>query len=147
MKKSLSIILLLILSSVGFANEITKKDAKDVYEKSIEKVYQWVEKGEGFVSEQAPLLCNEIIVFGRIQAIGTSLLGLAILIVSTFCLYKTLSKWCEDWDTADKFGISAGISMPIIVSTIIFCVGLYHFFMTIFAPRLFLLRELKDMIK
>ena len=53
-------------------------DKEQLTEQAIEKALEWASAAEGFVVEQAPEVCREIMVFGQVKSIAC---GVAIALV------------------------------------------------------------------
>lgn len=111
-----------------------------------EQLLEWLKDGSVFVKDQAPLICQEIVRFGQAQYALFCALGVFLTLISIAMLlfaHKKLKRpWPDDFVLTSIFSI-IGIIGGIVVIT---C-NLYYLLMTIYAPRLYLIQELKEFIK
>lgn len=185
MRSLLALILVLILSVPAFAgnqpapasapatqsssedltlekaiNKDTKEHTRQLYNRFLEKVYQWmdkggnfvekgVEKGTEFVSQQAPLVCNEIVLWGRIyygfwSVVGALILMQGIIFIRRSILDKETPYFIDYHDSIFSwrltrlllgigFSLGGGLLTIVNVST---------FLMALSAPRLYILQQI-----
>jgi hypothetical protein len=114
------------------------------------ELLKWVQAGGEFVKEQTPLLCQEIIKIGQINSIFDIVLGSICIIAFIFILKKSAKVFKED-DEETPRSIGCIISCVVfgigsIVSVVIIIISVYTLLMTIFAPRLYLLQQIKELL-
>ncbi len=114
-------------------------------------VQQFAEQGIEFIETQAPLLCQEIIVYNRIlYSIGVSIpfiIGCIWLIIY-FKITKPFFK-LEKWKDLQKNIVIAMNIIPIfgfIISSVLFGTNLESFIKVWFAPRVFLLEYFSNLV-
>lgn len=111
-----------------------------------DQLLDWLKDGGNFVKDQAPLICQEIVKFGQIIHLtaAISFFIMAILSIVVFCFCIKLFKKTREEDFILGVVMS---SLGIIGFTIPAIYNVYMFIMTIYAPRLYLISELKDLFK
>lgn len=118
---------------------------------------QWVkaqgENAGAFVSREAPLLIQEILTWGMVNAVMSTLLSVALAVFSArLCRkahrYMTANSRCLDNEEQALFVISCivlgGVSLVFVISAI--C-NLWECVYIMVAPRLYLLDTLSNLIK
>ena len=119
---------------------------KELTTTGLSKALEYIETAESFVVEQAPLLVQEILAFGMAEACITAFICLVVaagLGYGTFSLVAIAVK-----DKADEAAFLIGLLGG--GGSIGFTIGLFGQMFTIakitFAPRLYLLQELKALL-
>lgn len=126
---------------------------KEALGEALKMLVDSLQGGKDFVIEQSPLLVQEIVSFGRAK--HTILLSLAALSLVAFA-------WCvrKYWRPIDNFmdgltaddacgtfvGIVVGSLVWIGVSIGVFCSNFVPSLEAWFAPRLYVLHQIKDML-
>jgi hypothetical protein len=108
----------------------------------IQKIQSGVDQGTTFVSAQAPLIMQEIVLRGIICAAVGMVGGIALLIVSIILVRKMIH--LAKTDDAEWWMIVC-IAIPLLCggSFALFIYNLLNLFIRIFAPRIYLLEQLK----
>ncbi len=131
-------------------NEVLKK-LDEVSVETLNWVQQFAEQGIEFIETQAPLLCQEIIVYNRIlYSIGVSIPFIVgcIWLIIYFKVTKPLYK-IEKWNNLQENTAVASNIIPIfgfIISLVFFSLNLKSFIKVWFAPRVFLLEYFSNLI-
>ena len=113
---------------------------------TLDELCVWMEHSGGVVSQQAPLLCKDIISYGQLtSAVG----GLSFFVVSVVLL--SISLWCllRDLKTAND-SLYAFWLLSIIGSGVIGLLSLCQlseFVRATFMPRLYVVEELSNMLR
>ena len=113
---------------------------------SLDKVQEYIEASEGFILEQAPLVAQEIVLSGRIQY-GAIIVGLTVILIPLYtailtCLFKYWRKSEEDGFLC----ASAIIGIIAMFPTAFMFDAVHRGIIPFFAPRLYLLREISDLL-
>jgi len=112
----------------------------------LDEIMSWVEQGKEFVSEQAPLVVDEIIRWGVVKNVGLSVVFLVMVLCATLYLCRAHRIFKEGKDDEIVFFGS-------IISLVLGAVGVFGsiaaieklaFVLT--APRLYVLEQLGDLI-
>jgi hypothetical protein len=108
----------------------------------IQKCLDWMQGAEGFIIDQAPDICKEIINYGKIVHGFWFVFSITIFIVGLFLVFRSFPKvkWDEELDGND-FQFFCGSASSIVTFPII----LYNFFVLAkiyAAPKLYLLEKL-----
>ena len=105
---------------------------------SLDKVMAYVERGVGFAEEQAPLVVDEIILYGRVMETSYILIELLILAGGLWGVGKLLKLALESDD--ENYILCLIPLVPILLFVaVIFTLSLSKFYMAWFAPRLYVL--------
>ena len=168
MKKMIAIVLLASCSMAFAADPTDPNSLKDVSWDKISKdtvkevitasksataeIVSWVKSAKDFVVEQSPLVCQEILAWGRIKAIFYIGMGMVFLLITTLVscnFWKNKQKWHDKGGDANEFKFVASILVGIatfIVGTILILVNIHGLLYVIYAPRLYLLETLSKMV-
>lgn len=139
------------------------KDAKELLvEKgleSLEEIQSWLQSSKDFVTEQAPLLIQEIVRWGIFKSVLYISLSLVLFIIGILLVYRGYfsKKSHKDWETILPSGPSLEQGTRII-ETVVGCVVTFVTFITMWvdifslvfvltAPRLYVLQTLSDLLK
>lgn len=124
---------------------------------ALEKVLKWVEASEAFVVEQAPLVVQEIILFGRVRAAITMVICVIIvaaLIANSIYASRKAAKLMPEEDADDPFtrgvayAFSALISGLSLLPVSAFILSGWPMWMKPFvAPRLYVIQQIAEMIR
>ena len=124
-------------------------DNKELLEKAIEKAIHYAESTEAFVIDQAPQLCNEIVVCARANAtmpIVIMFLLWLCFVVSVPFLVRATRKLKDDTDMISaRIGYLAVISIILLVITCNYC-SVRDFNRAWFAPRVVVIENLRAMV-
>jgi len=145
-------------------------ETKEMFTKFLEKIYNWMDRGGDtiggaivetteFASKQVPIVCKEIVWFGIAKNGTFCSIGLILIIVG-ISFFISLSKDKRAYFISYKVGGEDFIDHPtfrftkIFLSALPFGIGLLIFvnyisglLMAIFAPRLYILQQIMEMIK
>lgn len=123
---------------------------------SMDIVNGWIEAGADFTSEQAPLVIQEIVTWGIVDGLIWAFVWafLIVLIQGACWHFRTiLKKWIKMDDSANnKENCEVGILVTWIVHYLAFSFmigvlfNLYHSLYVYFAPRLYVLETLADLL-
>lgn len=118
----------------------------------LEWLQEFSSKGVGFIEEQAPKLCHEIILLGIVQSAFWVVVSLFIVVVSYITAKKVTAYLCEEEKNGKQRGDNLQVgAIPFIVCgwvTPVFLVPIFtfHLFSSLYnllailvAPRLYLL--------
>ena len=112
----------------------------------LDEIMSWVEQGKEFVSEQAPLVVDEIIRWGVAKSVGLSVVFLLMILCATLYLRKAHRLFKKDDE--DEFTVCGAIlSVVLVVVGVIGSIAAIEklaFVLT--APRLYVLEQLGDLI-
>lgn len=119
---------------------------------SIEEIQTWLQSGKDFVSEQAPLVVNEILKWGIASSIFWMVFGILLLIIAVIA--GKIAIWTmrngKPTDDGDVFVFISTIITTMVTSTagfLLFSVNTYNLIFMLFAPRLYILDELSKLLK
>lgn len=133
------------------AMEETLKKLDQMGPAALDELKRWVESTTDFMSTQVPLVVDEIITWGLAKYIFATVICLPFLILLIHTL-KTRSK--VDWEDSSGYGQPTGSQVFWVIKavlglagSIIFCVHVYHALFVWFAPRLYVLEVLSDLVK
>lgn len=121
----------------------------DMITKYGDEVFKWLQDSGQFVKEQAPLVCQEAIHWGQVESIFFSLIGIAVLALAFF-LYKKGRYYLKlkPYPSEDGYMFCfMGSGFTAIIGIMIFSINLHHFLFITFAPRLYLLEQIKEILK
>ena len=119
---------------------------KDLATTGLSKAIEYIETAESFVVEQAPLLVQEILMFGLVNACISAFILLVLVLGLGYGTYRVVKAAVKDHadDAAALLGLLGGCV------TIGCTVGFFKYVFTIakitFAPRLYILQELKSLL-
>ena len=125
-------------------------DKEQLTEQAIQKALEWASAAEGFVVEQAPELCREIVALGRVQYTAIACLGLAIV---AWASIRGLRDTVEGLIKVEPGDVRWGRFVPGFLSVV--CGVIFLFLFTVwadplstvwFAPRLYVLEVLKEIM-
>jgi hypothetical protein len=140
-------------------------DIKEIIaEKGVEtlgEIQKWAKTTQDFATEQIPLVVHEIISWGLASRITAIMFCLSIISLAIFLIYAfTFSKsgqemWKEkpstpgDLTCNQGFGIFINISsiLAILISSIVSANYIVGVIFILYAPRLYVLQELSDLLK
>ena len=112
----------------------------------LDEIMSWVEQGKEFVSEQAPLVVDEIIRWGVVKNVGLSVVFLVMVLCATLYLREAHRLFKKDDE--DEFTVCGAIfSVVLVVVGVIGSIAAIEklaFVLT--APRLYVLEQLGDLI-
>lgn len=109
---------------------------------SLDKVTEYIEATGDFVIEQAPLVAQEIINLGQVQAtIKVTAIMIALLLTTSFSLYSWWRFHKSDSECWIMMGILSGVSA--IFALTCMCVSIYEAVVPFIAPRVFILHEIQ----
>lgn len=120
-------------------NEEIKTEALASINQLISYIQTGAKQAGDFVVEQTPLLVQEILTYNGIISGGLSLLGVVLFIVGVIVVFK--SKWDEPRLTNIPFVILA------VISQVVFWENIGTFLKITFAPRLYLIEYVSELIK
>ncbi len=126
-------------------------DKNQLTTEALATVLEWTKQGGAFIQEQAPLVVQEIVVRGRVTS--TAMVVISMLsIVSSIAFVKWVWEKSRKWDDEE-----AAIHCRIGSSIVAFCLS-FGMFITFFiyayeactawfAPRLYVLEQLQQLLK
>lgn len=123
----------------------------DIVEKlneSAEKLLDYVEQTGDFVVEQAPLVVQEMITWGITHCVfWIIIVSIVLLPIIAICGYFFRIGVKDDWDFdyCIPSGMVGGVSL--IFWFLVIASNIYDLLYIYFAPRLFILDQLKGLIK
>lgn len=123
----------------------------DIVEKlneSAEKLLDYVEQTGDFVVEQAPLVVQEMITWGITHCVfWIIIVSIVLLPIIAICGYFFRIGVKDDWDVdyCIPSGMVGGVSL--IFWFLVIASNIYDLLYIYFAPRLFILDQLKGLIK
>lgn len=120
---------------------------------SLDKVQEYIDATEDFVTEQAPLIAQEIIMLGRLESLWPVICGGTIGLVGLIAAFF-LARWAKGsadrGESAELFGVWSVFS---ITSGAASFAGMMHclsrvdnMFEPWFAPRVYLLHEIARLL-
>ncbi len=121
-------------------------DKSELTEQAIAKALEWASAAEGFVAEQAPELCNEIVAFGKAKAIAAAVCVLLAWLVQGVCMWAFV---CADGgrrSDKDDGGYAMMFMMCALLCLMATIALVYKGGMVWFAPRLYVLEVLRGML-
>ena len=137
------------------ATDSTKASWDQISKDTAVELISWVKSTKKFISEQSPLVCQEVITWGMASSITGLCIGFVFLVMGltgTILLVKKHNVWKEQYDNWREFPTKAIITWMITVPSSIAgltgtLVNLYALLFIIYAPRLYLLEVLSNMAK
>ena len=124
-------------------------DLSEVSAEALTEVMGWVKEAKEFATEQAPLLAQEIVTYGRVSSGLGFLLGLGLIATCVVCcsrLVKHRAKWNEDVDV--RLPIYAGVAIASgIISIPAIIESAFPLMQSMFAPRLYVIEKLSGLLK
>jgi len=117
--------------------------------KGLEEVGVWLEGAKDFVSDQAPLVCQEIINRGTIRAGVTAFTFLLVLVVSAFIArlcYKKIKDGSSDFDELCFVGLIFS-SICVLGCFAGFMVNAYQILYIQLCPRLYIMEQIAEIVK
>lgn len=119
----------------------------DLVEMGVDKVPISLQKLMEFTETQAPLLMGDIVSYGRAMAVVKTL-GLLISYVVPGYLWFKFNQYIEKSKDPFGWGIGAVVTSIIVICvTIIYFANLDKMIQPWFAPRLYLLNYLKELVR
>ena len=122
------------------------EELKELATTGLSKALEYIETAESFVVEQAPLLVQEILMFGLADACLTAFILLVLVVGLGYGTYRVVKAAIKDEaiEAAFLIGVVGG------GGSLGCTIGLFQCVFTIakitFAPRLYLLQELKSLL-
>lgn len=117
-----------------------------------EQLLDWLRNGGDFVKDQAPLVCQEIVKFGQFYhtlfliILAPLTVALCVIGKKIFNKYKETQHYKKIMD--EPYSIVSVFSfIGALISFTFIIVNIYWLAMTIYAPRLYLINELKELLK
>lgn len=130
------------------AMDETLKKLDEMGPKALDELQSWISTTKDFVTEQAPLVVQEIINWGMAQHVVWMIIFAFPVTVGIFGLRKRAK---VDWTAhSDITAEQAWCTIKLIIGGIGFIgffVNVYWFCYVFFAPRLYVLDYLRDLIK
>lgn len=126
---------------------------KDKLLESIDTIGSWVESTKDFALEQAPLVVNEIVMWGIGKYSFSVLLGLIFLVISFFSIRSAVNnkQVYFDQDNGDiptkRFFILLSGIISFIPGVLLFLINIYHLIFVLCAPRLYVIKTIADLFK
>jgi len=124
-------------------------DKSQLTEQAIQKALDWAGAAEEFVASQAPELCREIVMVGRVTSAAGFLLGVAlgvaVLIVRRRFLLPAI-KASGLGESESLFDDLAITSLGLLIPAIIAGVNTHELLHVWLAPRVYVLTTLRDML-
>ena len=128
-------------------------ETKDQLNRFMDNMNSAIEGGADFVLEQAPLVVQEIVVWGRVEHTTWVVLSVAMMTTAILVFKKkglpycaTLDNSTGNRDIATAFSWLAFVIVTVISSTV-FAVNLTHCLKAWFAPRLYVIEYIADALK
>ena len=129
-----------------------KMDAVGV--EAIEGLREFASKGVGFIEQQAPEVCDEIIMRGiASHAVGVCFSVAVLLVVVLYFRKVGFARWLiaaqegtDGWDASIAFPGGIGLLAGLLAS-LIAIINTYDMVMIIVAPRLYIMEYLIDLAK
>ena len=130
------------------------EETKDLTATTLEKVLEWVEATEGFVIEQAPLLCQEIVRSGLVYSLGWFAVGIGVVATALFLgrryFRMAVSMEVRPYPHSEPrvFALIFSLSIPIVLGAAWGMVAITHGLDAVHilvAPRLYIIEELSKM--
>lgn len=120
-------------------------DTKKLLHEYLAKMLASAEKGADFAIEQAPLVAQEVVAYGRATQTAYLVFFAALLVATAYAAYR-FARFLKNnnWELS-PFGMLFVI--PVIVGFIGFGSHIEPFFKSWFAPRLYLIEYIKDLVK
>jgi len=125
-------------------------EAKKVAVEYLQKLLAMLEKGADFAGEQIPLVLQEIVAYG--QAYETFICVFSFLVMCIAPIFGW--KWCKKYLSVCESGAEPAVLFVGLIPGIATIVALHLFFYNIddclkawFAPRLYVIEYLHDLIK
>lgn len=122
--------------------------AQEEAAKLLEDLRLMLERGGQFVMEQAPPLAREIVLFGRVFEtflVVSSLLVLVIAVVWARARFGAWTVWSGEHDSP-HIGFFLTI-IPSVVSALVFLLSVEGAIIAWFAPRLYVINHIAEMLK
>jgi hypothetical protein len=110
---------------------------------TVEKAKDMAVEGGKMVAEQLPDIAYQYVAYGR--AINTVYIAIAIAIM--FIGWRVARKMNCDMGESEFFGRLFGGIAPMIVGVIVFLVNLKDFIMVWFAPKVWLIMEIAELVR
>lgn len=122
-------------------NEETKKLLHDY----LTKILEGAERGADFVMEQAPEVAKEIVAYGR--AVETAyVVGFLLAVLIPIAIAPWAIRKLRQIDN-EAAGFAAFLMIPALLGTLSLFQCLSEFMKVWFAPRLYLIEYIKDLVK
>lgn len=122
-----------------------KVEAEQQLNELVEYISTSVKTAGDFVMEQRPLLVQEILTYNGIVSGGLSLLGSILFIIAIIGLLKINWERIKEVDGAVLVQFSLSM-LSILISPFVFWYNIFTFLKITFAPRLYLLEYVKDLM-
>ena len=119
---------------------------KELTTAGLSKALEYIETAEGFVVEQAPLLVQEILAFGMAEACITAVILVVLASGLGYGTYRLVKVAVKDGAEEAAFIIGLLGGGASIGSLIAFFSEVFTIAKITFAPRLYLLQELKELL-
>lgn len=112
------------------------------------KLLQGLEKGGDFVAEQAPLVVQEIVAYGRASSTVAAVLLVAATVAWVWFVWRRVYPWFDDGGpySGREFGFSAAC-IPIVALPLATAFAIHSAILAWFAPRLYVIAYLREFIK
>jgi hypothetical protein len=127
--------------------EAEKKEALD---RALKLLVDSLEQGKELAQDQLPVIVNEIVAWGRASTTATVLGGVALGVLTWLAWRGAIGrKTIEWWDNEDPNCIFpiVGFCVSPLISVLIVCVNTSTCLMAWFAPRVYVIQELKELLK
>lgn len=127
---------------------------KELTEQALQQLLEWAQRGDAFVSEQAPLVAQEIVTWGVVSGVLQMICG--VILMAAFILLAwaaiKVKRHIDDgtlvetfWATVAMIGVCGGWALPLF-GCAVFWQGLSQAAQAYFAPRLYVIEQVTQMI-
>jgi len=119
-------------------------------QEAIGEIIEWTKGAKDFVTEQAPLLVQEVLAWGFWYYFIWAAFCATAILVGMFGIYSIMrcyfTKPAESRD-GDFLGATAVVSAATLVPLVFFCLNLIWMLKIVIAPRMYLLEYLSKLVK
>ena len=127
----------------------------EITQEVVQKCLDWMQATENIVSEQTPLLCQEIIKYGMVHSITLIIISACLLVIGILLVkfnYRQ-SNWNKSFASLDDispskqaiFLLLGGIGF--ILGIVDLPVQIFTLMKIVYAPRLYLIEQLSALLK
>lgn len=132
-------------------DETGASQVQDLTADALRQVLQYVQEGEGFVREQAPLVVQEIVRWGIASAVLGVLANAVVLLVCAWIVKRAVAWFaCNDHldDAAPFYFIGGAASALGVTGAVIgLFISLTQLAYVIFSPRLYVIERLSELVR